>query len=243
MKTLNLIVLASTALFASASAPAMALDLGVGGVSVSGGSNGGTSISAGVAVHPPMLPRRRRISRPPARHRWHRRQPRGRQHQRQYLIGVSGTDATVNLGSLGLGSAINDTLNGVTGPLGTTLDGVNAGGLPGGGGSAAGVRLAAAFGGLSPTDQRAIKLQVPRGARQSVGLQRRDARPLPTACRPVARANGNERKKPPRHRRGGVSICVVKIAAAAVRGRDRRRSACWPSAWRWSSGRRRPAPA
>jgi hypothetical protein len=157
MKTLNLIVLASAALFASASVPAMALDLGVGGVSVSGGStsSGGTSISAGTGGTSASvsLGGGSNIASVGA----------GTDgtgaslavgNTSGNLIGVSGTDATVNLGSLGLGSGINDTLNGVTGPLGTTLDGVNAGG-----GSATGVRLAAAFGGLSPTDQRAIKLK------------------------------------------------------------------------------------
>lgn len=164
MKTLNLIVLASAALFASASVPAMALDLGVGGISVSGGStsSGGTSISAGTGgtSGDVTLSGGSNIASVSA-------DTGGTGGSLSVgntsgdLIGLNATDASVNLGGLGLGSGINNTLNGVTGPLGTTLDGVNVGGLPGGGGGggAAGIRVAAAFGGLSAGDQQLIKLK------------------------------------------------------------------------------------
>ncbi len=48
MKSMRLIVIASAVLLAGASVPALALDLSVGGISVSGGSgsDGGTSVSA-----------------------------------------------------------------------------------------------------------------------------------------------------------------------------------------------------
>ena len=166
MKTLNLIVLASAALFASASLPAMALDLGVGGVSVSNGStsSGGTSISAGTGgtSGDVSLGGGSNIASVGA-------DTGGTGGSLAIgntsgdLVSVNGTDASVNLGSLGLGSGINDTVNDVTGPLGTTLDGADlGGGLPGGDGGAGSARVAAAFGGLSAGDQQQIRLKCAR---------------------------------------------------------------------------------
>ena len=162
MKTLNLIVLASAAMFASASLPAMALDLGVGGVSVSNGStsSGGTSISAGTGgtSGDVSLGGGSNIASVGA-------DTGGTGGSLAIgntsgdLVSVNGTDASVNLGSLGLGSGINDTVNDVTGPLGTTLDGADLGGLPGGGGGAAGTQVATAFAGLSIGDQQQIRLK------------------------------------------------------------------------------------
>jgi hypothetical protein len=140
MKTLNLIALASAALFASASLPAMALDLGVGGVSVSSGStsSGGTSISAGTGgtSGDVSIGGGSNIASVGA-------DTGGTGGSLSVgntsgdLVSVDGTDASVNLGSLGLGS------------------GVDAGG-DGGAGSA---QVAAAFGGLSAADQQQIRLR------------------------------------------------------------------------------------
>ena len=144
MKTLNLIVLASAALFASASLPAMALDLGVGGVSVSSGStsSGGTSVSAGTGgtSGDVSLGGGSNIASVGA-------DTGGTGGSLSVgntsgdLVSVNGTDASVNLGSLGLGS------------------GVDAGGLAGGDGGAGSAQVAAAFGGLSAGDQQQIRLK------------------------------------------------------------------------------------
>ena len=172
MKSLNLIVLASAALLAGAAVPAVALDLGVGGVTVSGGSTAAAARRSRPAPATPRPTSRSAAARtsPPSA-----RAPAGPAPASPSAIpaaiwsALNDTDAAVNLGSLGLGSGINDTLNGVTGPLGTTLDGTDLGGLPGGGGGGGGggsrgARVAAAFGGLSAGRPAADRAEVPRGA-------------------------------------------------------------------------------
>ena len=153
-KTTSLVTIAA-ALMLSAAVPAQALDLGLGGTSVSTGSgdNGGTAVSlgsgdtsAGVTLG-------------------------GGSNIASIGTGTGGTGvnvgigntagdlittntdngvgANVNLGSLGLGGA-NDILNGVTDPLGNTLDGIDLGGLPAGGGGAGG------GGGIPPGPRAAL---------------------------------------------------------------------------------------
>ena len=158
MKTIRLIVLASAALFASTALPALALDLSVGGISASTGStsSGGTSISTstgGTSGSVTVGGGSNIASVGGSTGGTGGSVSVG--NTSGNLVSLNGSDASVNLGSLGLGSGVNDTLNGVTGTLGTTLDGVN----PGGGGSAAGARVAAAFGNLSIADQQQLKLK------------------------------------------------------------------------------------
>lgn len=165
MKTSRLIALATAALLASVAAPAIALDVSVGGVSVSGGSSsgGGTTVSTGTGDTSASAT----IG--------------GGSNIATVSTGTGGTgvsagigntsgdlvtvnsndsttDANVNLGSLGLGGT-SDLINGVTDPLGTTLDGVDLGDLGdlGGGGGGGGAVLTA-FNGLAGGDQQRIRL-------------------------------------------------------------------------------------
>jgi hypothetical protein len=161
MKTLNLIVFASATLLASTALPAMALDLSVGGTTVSAGStgDGGTSVSAstGDTTASVSLGGGSNIASADAT-----ADDTGGSlsiaNTSGDLVSVDGTDGSVNLGDLGLGDDVNDTLNSVTGLLGTTLDGTDLDGSAGGGG-ATGVQLAAAFGSLSAADQQQIRLR------------------------------------------------------------------------------------
>ena len=167
MRNIRIILFASAALFVGAAVPAMALDLGIGGASVSGGSTsgGGTSVSAGVGGSSVGVTLG------------------GGSNVATAGAGTGGTgvsvgvgstsgdlvavnqnsgttDATVNLGS-GLGG-LTDTLNGVTGAVGTTLDGIDLGSLGGGGGGVvggAGGGVLVAFAGLDSADQQRIKLR------------------------------------------------------------------------------------
>lgn len=172
-KTANLVAVAA-ALMIGAAIPAQALDLSIGDTSVSAGSggsdSGGTSVSlgsgdtsTGVTVG-------------------------GGSNVASVGASTGGTSANVgigntsgdlvtldqnggtttgnvNLGGLGLGGGANNLVNGVTGPLGTTLDGVNLGGLPGtggpgaGGGGGAGGGVVAAFNSLTTRDQQALRIQ------------------------------------------------------------------------------------
>ncbi len=86
--------------------------------------------------------------------------------------GTTNANVNLGLGGLGLGGA-NDALNGVTSPVGTTLDGVNVGDLGGlggdlgglgglGGGTLATTQVAASFGAMSASDQ--IRLRTRCGA-------------------------------------------------------------------------------
>jgi hypothetical protein len=70
---------------------------------------------------------------------------------------TNGIQGDVNLGSLGLD--LNGPVNGVTGPVGDLLDGVDVPGTPSGPGAGGGGGIAAAFGGLSAGDQRAAKIR------------------------------------------------------------------------------------
>ena len=165
MKSSQLIVLASAALFACTALPAMALDLSAGGISVSSGStdSGGTSISTGTGgtSATTTLGGGSNIATVGG-------STGGTGGSLAIgstsgnLVSLNGTDGSVNLGGVGAGT-VSNTLNGVTGPLGTTLDGVNPGGLPGTGGVLPGgggnVQVAAAFSNLSPLDQRRIKVK------------------------------------------------------------------------------------
>ena len=160
-KSRRLIMPASAALLAGAAVPATALDLSAGGVSVSSGSSsgGGTSVSTGTGGTATLGGGSNIASVGTGAGSVSVGNTNGN------LVSLNGTDASVNLGGLGLGSGVNNTLNGVTGPLGTTFDGVNTGGPPGtggqppGGGGIAGARVAAAFGGLSIADQQQIRLK------------------------------------------------------------------------------------
>ncbi len=151
-----------------ASLPAQALDISVGGTSVSGGSsgNGGTSVSVGgggtstgatvgggtnvASVGASTGGTNVGV---------------GIGTTNGDLIATNTSDGNVqgnvNLGGLG---AANGTVNGVTGPIGDLLDGVDlgslpGGGLPGGGGAINSGGLGGAYATLSPSDQRALKIK------------------------------------------------------------------------------------
>ena len=161
---------------------AQALDVSVGGVSVGGGSGdgGGTSVSVGGGGDTSATAT---IG--------------GGSNVANATVGTGGntvnanigntpgdlvtanqnggtTQANVNLGGLGLGNGANNTLNGVTDPLGNTLGGIDVGGLlgglPGGGGAGGGGggggggtitagQVAGAYGALAPADQRQLRVR------------------------------------------------------------------------------------
>jgi hypothetical protein len=166
-----LLVAAVASLMATAAIPARALDVSVGGVSVSAGSDGGggTSVSvgggdtsAGVSIGGGDNVASVGASTGGTGASV------GIGNTSGDLVTLNGTDANVNLGGLGLGSGVNDALNGITGPLGDTLDGIDLGGLPGGGGGGGagggggGVTaggLVSAYGSLSSRDQQALRIR------------------------------------------------------------------------------------
>jgi len=174
-KTAQLISITAAALMLGAAIPAQALDVSVGGASVSGGSGGsdgsGTSVSVGsgdtsvgatvgggsniadVDANAVGTGTNATIANTDGN-----------------LVDLNSedgnTDADVNLGGLGLGGGANDVVNGITDPLGDLLDGIDLGDLPGGGdagggggGGVTGPGIVSAFGGLSVRDQQALRVQ------------------------------------------------------------------------------------
>jgi hypothetical protein len=179
-KTAQLISITAAALMLGAAIPAQALDVSIGGASVSAGSGGsdggGTSASVGsgdtsvnatigggsnvadVGVGSGDTSVNANIANTDGN-----------------LVDLNSeggtTNGNVNLGGLGLGSTPNDTVNGVTDPLGDLLDGIDVGDLTGGGGGAGGgggggggggvtaPGLVSAYGGLSASDQRTLRVR------------------------------------------------------------------------------------
>lgn len=172
MKTRYFLTITSAALLLGAVAiPAQALDLSVGGISISAGSggNGGTQVSVGAAGTG--------ISATVG----------GGQNIANVGVGgasvgvgtqtgnliTSNNGATnVNLGGLpvvgGLTGTVGGVVNGVTDPVGTILGGVGGPNDPGngngngngnGGGGLNPVQVASAFGGMSSADQQLLKVR------------------------------------------------------------------------------------
>lgn len=75
------------------------------------------------------------------------------------------TNANVNLGLASLGAGgVNDTVNGITGPAGNALDGVNVPGVPGAGGPGSGLggsftQVSSQFAALGAGQQQQLRLQ------------------------------------------------------------------------------------
>ncbi len=169
--TKNFVAIATAALMLGAAAPALAIDVSVGGVSGSAGSgsSGGTSASVGAGdtsvnatigggsniattgVNTGDTGVNASVG-----------------TDQGDLLAITGedgqTNADVNLGGL---SALNDLINGVTDPLGDTLDDTDLPGGPGtgpgaGGGNGTGGgggQVGSAFASLSMVDQQKLKLR------------------------------------------------------------------------------------